>query len=360
MKIVLPLITAAVVLAFASCAAPGTEAEPVAAGSTAASVTDDLWNFSAAADSIRAASCPDSNAPMRGFLPLEFSVTALSAKQSENLASRVPNGARLAGAWELASSDPNFGGLSGLAIEDGSTLLAVTDAGGWVRIGTSVGAPYAATIGYMRGASGQFLSGKEENDAEGLVVRDGIALVSFERDFRIEAFAVGTCGAGAKAVEISALPETFDGGAIDANEGPEALVLTPEGHLKAGFEGASSSLSPISRVLASGNSEWTGQLSDNPKGFALVGMDAVRLADGATRDVQLYRAFDPLRGARSVLVWGPGESQRLTLSRPVLTDNFEGLAAEVLETGELRLWIVSDSNFNKLQRTLLYAFDVAP
>ena len=69
MKIVLPLITAAVVLAFASCAAPGTEAEPVAAGSTAASVTDDLWNFSAAADSIRAASCPDSNAPMRGFLP---------------------------------------------------------------------------------------------------------------------------------------------------------------------------------------------------------------------------------------------------------------------------------------------------
>jgi len=360
MKIVLPLITAAVVLAFASCAAPGTEAEPVAARSTAAAVTDDLWNFSSAAHGIRAASCPNGNAPMRGFLPLEMSVTALNAKQTESLASRVPNGARLSGAWELASGDPNFGGLSGLAIEDGSTLLAATDAGGWVRIGMSGGAPSAATIGYMRGASGQFLSGKSENDAEGLAVRDGIAFVSFERDFRIEAFAVGTCGAGAKAVEISALPGTFEGSAIDTNEGPEALVLTPEGYLKAGFEGASNSASPISRVLASGASEWTGQRADNPKGFALVGMDAARLADGTTRDVTLYRAFDPLRGARSVLVWGPGENQRLTLSRPVLTDNFEGLAAEVLETGELRLWIVSDNNFNMVQRTLLYAFDVTP
>jgi hypothetical protein len=42
----------------------------------------------------------------------------------------------------------------------------------------------------------------------------------------------------------------------------------------------------------------------------------------------------------------------------VMTDNFEGLAARVLETGELRLWIVSDNNFSKMQRTLIYAFDV--
>ncbi|WP_291201294.1 esterase-like activity of phytase family protein [Hyphomonas sp.] len=360
MKIVLPLIAAAVVLGFASCAAPGTEAEPVAARSAPAAVTNDLWTFAAAADGIHAASCPDGNAPMRGFLPLDVSVTELDAKQTESLAGLAPAGARLAGAWELTSGDPNFGGLSGLAVEDSNTLLAVTDAGGWVRIGTSGGAPAAATIGYMRGAEGQFLSGKSENDAEGLAVRDGIAFVSFERDFRIEAFAVGSCGAGAKAVEISALPATFEGRAIDTNEGPEALVLTPDGHLKAGFEGASTSGSPISRVLASGASDWTGQLADNPKGFALVGLDAVRLADGTTRNIQLYRAFDPLRGARSVLVWGAGANQRLTLSRPVLTDNFEGLAAEVMQTGELRLWIVSDNNFNKVQRTLLYAFDVTP
>jgi hypothetical protein len=33
---------------------------------------------------------------------------------------------------------------------------------------------------------------------------------------------------------------------------------------------------------------------------------------------------------------------------------------QVLESGQLRLWIVSDNNFTKLQRTLLYAFDVTP
>ncbi len=360
MKIALPLLSAAVLLGFASCTAPGTEAEPVAVRMTAAAPAADLWNSADAAESIRAASCPEGGAAMRGFLPLEITVTGLNAKQVEVLSSRLPAGAKLAGAWELESGDPNFGGLSGLAIEEDIGLLAITDAGGWVRLGLDDGAPSAATIGYMRGATGQFLSGKGENDAEGLTVADGIAYVSFERDFRIEAFAIGTCGAGAKAVEIAPLPDSFDGRSIDANEGPEALMLTPEGGLFAGFEGASSSTSPIARVLASGAAEWTGAKAANPKGFALVAMDSVRLPDGTAREVYLYRAFDPIRGARSVLTWGPGETSQLTLSRPVLTDNFEGLAAEVLESGELRLWIVSDDNFAPVQRTLLYAFDVTP
>ena len=59
-----------------------------------------------------------------------------------------------------------------------------------------------------------------------------------------------------------------------------------------------------------------------------------------------------------MLVWGPDEDDQLTLSRPVMTDNFEGLAARALETGDLRLWIVSDNNFSEMQRTLIYAFDV--
>jgi hypothetical protein len=111
-------------------------------------------------------------------------------------------------------------------------------------------------------------------------------------------------------------------------------------------------------VTGSGTAEWSGIPAANPDGFALVAMDTIGLADGETREIYLYRAFDPLRGARSVLVWGPDDADRLTLSRPVLTDNFEGLAARALETGDLRLWIVSDNNFSKMQRTLIYAFDV--
>jgi len=352
------LLSAVWVLALSGCAAPGEAAEPAAAIPAAEEPAPAPWNFAASEDAIRPESCEEGGAPMRGLLPLQLSIEALNAKQAEVLTARLPEGAALAGAWELTSPDPNFGGLSGLALEDETTLLAVTDAGGWVRFGLDGAAPAAATIGYMRGANGKFLSGKTENDAEGLSVRDGIAFVSFERDFRIEAFDIGTCGASAKAVEIAKLPATYEGRAIDTNEGPEALALTPAGSLRFGFEGATGSLSPIGDVLRGGSADWSGTEAANPDGFALVAMDTVGLPGGEVREIYLYRAFDPLRGARSVLVWGPEETDQLTLSRPVLTDNFEGLAARVLETGELRLWIVSDNNFSKMQRTLIYAFDV--
>ncbi|MFN3910645.1 esterase-like activity of phytase family protein [Hyphomonas sp.] len=267
--------------------------------------------------------------------------------------------ARLAGAWDLDAADPNFGGLSGLAAREDGSLLALTDAGGWVELGLEAGAPATARIAYMRGADGRFLRGKSENDAEGLAYRDGLAVVSFERDFRIEAFALGACGPNARAVRVAALPGAFNGQAIDANEGPEALALTPEGHLRFGYEVAPDNRSPLGGVLADGTADWSGPRAANPCGFALVGMDSVRLPDGSDRDIFLYRAFDPLRGARSVLTWGPGEADQLTLSRPVLTDNFEGLAAGVQANGDLRLWIVSDDNFSDLQRTLLFAFDVS-
>ncbi len=359
MKRLLFLLTAASIFALPGCTAPGDRPVAVSAPQVTAAAAPALWNFDAASDGIRARSCEANGTPKDGLLPLELGVEPLNARQSENLAGRLPTGARLAGAWELTAADPNFGGLSGLAIEDGRTLLAVTDAGGWVRIGLEDGAPATAAIGYLRGPDGRFLTGKSENDAEGLALREGIALVSFERDFRIAAFAIGNCGASAKAVEIASLPSAFGGREIDLNDGPEALALTPDGNLQFGFEGAKGSVSPIGHVLASGEASWSGKRADNPSGFALVAMDVVSVPGGETREIYLYRAFDPLRGARSMLVWGPGETNRLTLSRPLLTDNFEGLAAQLLETGELRLWIVSDNNFSKLQRTLIYAFDIA-
>jgi len=359
MSRVFPLLVSGLLVAATACAAPAEE--PVlGAARTVAAAEPGLWNFGAEADAIRAASCDEGNAPMRGLLPVDLAVQALNGKQSEVLSSRLPEGVRLAGAWELTSADPNFGGLSGLAAEDETTLLAITDSGGWVRLGLSGGAPSAATIGYMRGADGDFLAGKGANDAEGLTLRDGLALVSFERDFRIEAFAVGTCGAGAKAVSIAALPTAFKGKDIDANEGPEAIDLQTDGQLRFAYEGAAGGVSPIGRVLSGGKAAWTGETAGNPSGFALVAMETVPLPGGAQREIYLYRAFDPLRGARSVLIWGPGADEQITLSRPVLTDNFEGLTAQVLASGDVRLWIVSDNNFSKLQRNLIYAFDIAP
>jgi len=348
-------LAAGLLLAAAASAAPPTPVLKAGADDRAS-----LWSFGEAAEAIRAASCDEGKAPMRAVQPLALTAAALSARQAELLTSRLPAGARLAGAWELTSADPNFGGLSGLAAEDDTSLLAVTDAGGWVRLSLSGGAPSAAMIGSMRGPDGKTLSGKGASDAEGLALRDGIALVSFERRFRIAAFATGTCGASAKAVEISVLPAAFGGAAIDANEGPEAIDLTPAGHLRFAYESPSGTGSPIGRVGRGGEAEWTGAAIANPPGFALVAMETLAVAGAGERQIRLYRAFDPVRGARAVLVWGPDADQHITLSRPVMTDNFEGLAAQRLASGDLRLWIVSDNNFSAAQRNLIYAFDITP
>ena len=359
MKRSLLLLTAAVFATLPGCAAPGAENAPAAAAAAVAVEAPELWNFAAAEAGLRAASCASKGQPSGGLATLDIAAEPLNAKQTELLTARLPAGAAFAGAWELKSADPNFGGLSGLAVTGSGSLLAITDSGGWVSIALAAGTPAAATIGYMRGADGKFLAGKGENDAEGLAYRDGIALVSFEREFRIEAFAFGDCGASAKAVEIAGLPGTHEARPIEANAGPEALTLTPDGALRFGFESVSGGVSPIGAVLASGKGEWTGTLAGNPDGFALVGMGAVSLADSSERAIYLYRAFDPVRGARSVLSWGEGETHRLTLSRPVMTDNFEGLAVQDMGPGQVRIWIVSDNNFSRLQRTLLYAFDVS-
>lgn len=359
MRTTLRLLAPACVLILSGCAAAGEAPEPGEISAVTEQPVSALWNFAQSRDAVRAASCDEGGDIRSGLLPLQLNVEPLNPAQSEVLSARLPAGAALAGAWELTSQDPNFGGLSGLALQDEHTLLAVTDAGGWITLDLEGAAPTAAKIGYMRGADGKFLSGKTENDAEGLTMRDGVAFVSFERDFRIEAFAVGICGASAKAVEIAKLPAAHAGVALDPNQGPEALTLTPEGALLFGFEAAAASGSPIGHVLADATSEWSGVKAANPDGFALVAMDTVALAGGGTREIYLYRAFDLLRGARSVLVWGPGEAGRLSLSRPVMTDNFEGLAAGMLETGELRIWTVSDNNFSKQQRTLVFAFDVS-
>jgi hypothetical protein len=349
---------AAALLGLVTCAAPG--APPVASADSATVAVQPSTNAAAVlAPQIREKSCGAETVTPSRFSDIALAVRALSDAQAGAISKRLPEGARFAGGWDLASEDPNFGGLSGLAFAQGN-LLAVSDAGAWIGLSVIEGAPTTATIGYMTGADGRLLSGKAENDAEGLVWYDGVAFVSFERDFRIEAFDLAGCGAAARAVRAASLPAEYGDKPVDTNSGPEALALTPDGALLFGYESAPDSVSPIGEVQADGTSRWTGRLSANPKGFALVGMDIVRLPSGEDREISLYRAFDPLRGARSVLVWGPGKDQRLTLSRPMLTDNFEGLAAEVLESGELRLWIVSDSNFNAVQRTLLYAFDVTP
>jgi hypothetical protein len=334
---------------------------PEIAGSvTGVAGNGQLWRVRDHAKTLISVSCPAGSARQEP-LPIDLSVTPVSLGSADEIARRVPETAVLSGAWELSSPNSNFGGLSGLALlppSEGGGLLTVSDAGAFIWIGLENGAPSAAKIAYMQGSNGAQLSGKRSGDAEGLVWSDGLALVSFERDFRIEAFALSACGSAARAASVAALPEKYERRNVDENQGPEAIFLETDGALGFGYEGMLSA-SPLGQVLADGTSDWTGQSAPAPALHGLVAREILAFSKGSARTFELFRAWDPVQGNRIRLKWGEDEAQSLTLSRPLLVDNFEGLTAEVLHNGAIRVWMVSDNNFSGQQKTLLYAFDIA-
>lgn len=362
--------------AVATCAGPedvGANGTPVIADATARARTDTnrnevqqnetewdgLWRASDHAAALAAASCPPSTQRQEP-LPIDLSVTPVTLGEPAQVARRIPETVTISGAWELTSSNSNVGGLSGLALlpaSEGGGLLSVSDAGAFVWIGLDKGAPSEAKISYIQGSNGAMLTGKSEGDAEGLVWSDGLALVSFERSLRIEAFALSTCGTAARAARVANLPDQYNGRNIDENQGPEAIFLEADGALGFGYEGMLGT-SPLGRILAGGTAEWTGKTAPAPNLHGLVGREIVTLPDGTSRTVEMFRAWDPLQGNRIRLSWGTGEDETLTLSRPLLVDNFEGIAAEVLPDQGLRVWVVSDNNFSASQKTLLYALDI--
>ena len=315
------------------------------------------WTLDTAADGLSERSCPAGTAYSA---PLSITVTAtpITLGPAETTAERLPEGVTFAGGWHLTADNEAFGGLSDLALDKDGNLLAVVDDGAFVWIGLKDGAPDGTgKLTYMLGADGQLLQGKTLGDAEGLSIRDGLAVVSFERTHRVSAFALDACGAAAREAEISALPGTYAGRTVDENSGAEALTVTPEGDIRFGFETVENGVSPIGVVTGQDTAGWTGETAPNPAGYAFVGFDTVKTGAGE-ETFWLFRSWDPIRGSRNVLSWGP-ENTSITITRPLAADNYEGVTAEDLGNGATRVWIVSDDNFNPKQRTLLLAFDIA-
>lgn len=315
------------------------------------------WTLDTAAADLSEASCP-AGTGYTSPIPLEISATPIELGPADEVASRLPEGASFAGGWELTADHENFGGLSGLAMDGNGNLFAVVDDGAFVWIDLKDSAPDGTgQLAYMLGADGNLLQGKSLGDAEGLAVRNGLAIVSFERTHRISAFDLDACGAAAREALISPLPNTFAGRLVDTNRGAEALAVTPQGNILFGYETVEDGHSPIGAVAALQNAGWTEEVAPNPAGYAFVGFDTARV--GETEETfWLFRSYDPIRGNRNVLSWQDGEKE-IVLTRPLAVDNYEGVTVQDLGNGMARVWIVSDDNFNPSQRTLLLAFDIA-
>jgi hypothetical protein len=280
------------------------------------------------------------------------------------------------GGLSLYAKTSYFGGYSALAVDpSGNALLAVSDAGTWLRStidynGRLLKGLSHGVLGPLLDKDGKPLADDAERDSEGLTLIDGTvgggtAYVSFERDHRILRYPFTAASFGPP---DGALPLPSETKKMDANRGIEALAAIRTGRLKG-------TLVAFSERLVDRNGNLKGWLIGGPTpgpialkrigGFDLT--DAAPLPGGGI--VVLERRFRYSEGvkmrirriAEAELKRGtPIEGETLLEADENLNiDNMEGIAAHRSAAGETILTLISDDNFSPLQRTLLLQFALA-
>jgi hypothetical protein len=266
-------------------------------------------------------------------------------------------------AYQLESSDPRFGGLSGLTFGADGKLYAVSDRGYWLSA-RLVSRPDGALsdladwrIAPILNPAGTAVSGALA-DAEALTrAPDGSLLVAFEGRHRIWRFAPPPATFDSTPVPI---PLPAEMARAPSNGGLEGLAILPSGELLA-----------LTEEFANGDGSFKGWLIDNgrfaeiayvpAKGFRVT--DCAALANGDL--LVLERRYVPfgIWSARLALVKGKNieAGGRLTgqelvrLEQPLVTENYEGLAVQETPLGTM-IYLVSDDNYSVFQQTLLLQF----
>jgi hypothetical protein len=247
---------------------------------------------------------------------------------------------RLAGAWTLMSSDPRLGGVSALAVENGD-LVAVTDSGTVIRFAKPRAGSGRAFVRELPGGPGDPRF-KSRRDSEALL-RDPFGRgwwIAFENRNQLWLFdrqfnrALGRIHFGRKRWPRNRGIEGL------ANEGGALLLFPEKGN----------------RVLeVRGSSERKFRI-ENPAGRI---SDAAHLPTGELLVVN--RHLTALGFANSLAVLERTETgfryrERIRLGVSPL-DNVEALTSERLADGRIRLWLMTDDNFQHPLRTLLIALD---
>jgi hypothetical protein len=276
----------------------------------------------------------------------------------------------------LTANSADFGGWSDLHVSrDGRTLKAISDEGSWLTAeirydsrGNLLGLG-DGRIGRLNGLDGKPMASKSDTDAESLArLADGSWLVGFERRHRIWRYPAGEEAHGRG---LAGTPVPVEGPAQlarqPANGGLEAIAALPDGRVIM--------LSEEYSELAGTTMGWIGQPSGD--GFRWQSFHYAAIPDFRPTAiavlpggglVTLERAFDVVRGVRvrvmrfdaSQIV--PGNIVRAEelarLAVPYAVDNLEGIAATRGSRGETLVWLLSDDNFNRAQRTILLLFEL--
>ncbi len=267
----------------------------------------------------------------------------------------VGAGLRLLAAYELTSSDPRFGGFSGIET-DGRTLWLLSDRASLWRatIASGSGAEPLRLADWQAFELRRDEADRRPLDSEALARGpSGDLLAGFEHDGSVRRLRANDDGSWS--TERLSDESLVDG--ASRNAGLEALAAWPDGTLIALSEGGR-----LAPGVASGVTLEDGVTA--PFGYVVAdGFSPVGAATAAGRLYVLERAVSVLGGWRSRLTVSPLEEmpingtlegeEILRISTSPLGENYEGVA--VLErAGEGRLLLlVADDNQSPLQRTLL-------
>ena len=274
---------------------------------------------------------------------------------------------RWMGGLELSAPDRRFGGLSGLLISaDGTRLTAVSDRGYWVaaRLVYDAAGRLAgvddASIAMLRGTDGLPLRERRDRDAESLAAMpDGAVLVGFEHNHRLWRYPASAAPLAGVPMLVTAPAALTRAG---RNSGLEALTDADGDTVLAVMEGNANRAESAAYLWRDG--AWRATRYARERDFRPTG--ATRLPDGDI--LLLERRFNLMDGIAARLRHVPGASlvsgaklrgtPIATLAPPAPVDNMEGIAARQTAAGATVVYLISDDNYNPLQRTLLLMFEL--
>lgn len=266
----------------------------------------------------------------------------------------------------VLKGDKRFGGLSSLRITGDDVTLVGDDA--HLYRGRAVRDPDGYVTGFadivrepLTDGKGQPLS-KSRGDSESVLIESGSVLIALERNHRVARF--------------RATPEGWrqgealyrdDRAFLEKNKGFEAMERLADDRIAVLSEGTDKDGLGLVVFLTLEDGDWTAREARYRPARDFNVTEAS--LDPATGDLYvLERAFSRLKGPRARLVrvaapdLYPGgviegdEIFRLSVLDGV--DNMEGLQMERRGDGRLLAHLISDDNFNPLQKTVLMEFEI--
>ena len=248
---------------------------------------------------------------------------------------------KLAGAWRVSGDDPRVHGISGLAL-DGAELVALTDSGAVIRFAKPGAASVQAQVRELPAGPGR--AGIKHNRDSEAIAADPAGRgwwVTFEQRNQLWLYDREFLRPLGR-IAIPSRGMTFNRGAEGLVARKEGVLVFPEGG------GRALRLSPggWGEVRLAMKPKRLSEAARLPNGSLLIVERGPALGGFANALVRL----DPCPGG-----YCPAWRKRLPMA-PL--DNVEGLAVEVLPSGVRRLWLMTDDNGGRPQRTLLVAADL--